>query len=437
MEKLSSNIINWNGLPCMLNCASGRSAIFTNINGDFTICEVETQRLEENSLVEEMKAIDGFKCLERNANINSKEFTLVLSLTEKCNAKCRYCFLDAQTSGEDMSYELIEKSIDLAIDYCANRIINFAAFGGEPSVRPDLVQYMVNYANHKCSELGIDKNRYKFSITTNGYFNDSFCDFLIQHKFNISFSMDGIQLVQKIQRPCVVSFSQLEKNLKKLAESDCILKVRPTVTKYSVCYMLESTKYLHSLGVKRIHFEPVTPGGRASKNNEITNQPNPDIFSNNLIECIKYGETSGIDIICFPYMNIQNAPTPFCDGSVRNRLVVGSRGLISTCVEVQDKLHPLYNYLGVGSYDKENKRFDILYNNRRVCHSSATTDKIKECKQCAYSFFCAGGCPTRNYRATQNSDSISDFRCKIMKSVMPYVLNRFYKKTFKPDSKLL
>lgn len=46
--------------------------------------------------------------------------------------------------------------------------------------------------------------------------------------------------------------------------------------------MLESTKYLYSLGVKRIHFEPVTSGGRASKNNEITNQPDPDIFSNNL-----------------------------------------------------------------------------------------------------------------------------------------------------------
>lgn len=136
-------------------------------------------------------------------------------------------------------------------------------------------------------------------------------------------------------------------------------------------------------------------------------------------------------------MNIHNAPTPFCDGSVKNRLVVGSRGLISTCVEVQDKLHPLYNYLGVGCYDKENKRFDIVYNNRRICHRCATTDKNKECKQCAYSFFCAGGCPTRNYRATQNSDSISDFRCKIMKSVMPYVLNRFYIKTFKPDSELL
>lgn len=215
MEKLLGNIVNWNGLPCMRNCASGKSAIFTNINGDFTICEVETQRLEENSLVEEMNAIEGFKCLERNASINSNEFTLVLSLTEKCNAKCRYCFLDAQTGGENMSYELIEKSIDLAIEYCANRIINFAAFGGEPSVRPDLIQYMVNYANHKCLELGIDKNRYKFSITTNGYFNDSFCDFLIQHKFNISFSMDGVQLVQNTQRPCAVSFSQLEKNLKK------------------------------------------------------------------------------------------------------------------------------------------------------------------------------------------------------------------------------
>lgn len=437
MKKIFGNIVNWHGLPCLQDCGSGKSAIFTNINGDFTVCEVETHRLGENSLVAEMNAIDGFKCLERNVNINSNEFTLVLSLTEKCNAKCRYCFLDAQTNGEDMSHELIEKSIDFAINKSDNRVINFAAFGGEPSVRPDLVQYMVKYANQKCLELGIERNRYKFSITTNGYFNDSFCDFLIQHKFNISFSMDGVQSVQNIQRPCAVSFNQLEKNLRRLALSDCVLKVRPTVTSFSVSYMLESTKYLHSLGVKRIHFEPVTPGGRASKNSEITNQPDPEIFSYNLIECIKYGEDKDIDIICFPYMNIHNAPTPFCDGSIKNRLVIGANGVLSTCVEVQDKLHPLYDYLGVGFYERGSKRFDFIYDRRRVCHKCSLTDKNKECKQCAYSFFCAGGCPTRNYRATQNSDSISDFRCKIMKSVMPYVLDRFYKKTFKPDSEVL
>ena len=62
----------------MRNCASGKSAIFTNINGDFTICEVETQRLEENSLVEEMKAIDGFKCLEKNASINTNEYKILI-----------------------------------------------------------------------------------------------------------------------------------------------------------------------------------------------------------------------------------------------------------------------------------------------------------------------------------------------------------------------
>ena len=433
MREEISYIVNWNGLPCMLNCAIGKSAIFTNIDGTFTICQVDTLRLNDDSLVDELEAIGGFKCLSRKTDINPKEFTLVLSLTEKCNAQCRYCFLDAQTSGNDMSYELIEKSIDLAIEYSNGRAINFAAFGGEPSLRPDLVRHMVNYANHKYSELGIDKSRLKFSITTNGYFNDGFCDFLIQHKFNISLSMDGIRFVQETQRPCKVNYSQLERNLKKLTASDCTLKVRPTVTDFSVCYMLESTKYLHGLGVKRIHFEPVTPGGRACNNDAITKQPDALTFSRNLIECIQYGETNGIDIICFPYMNIHNAPTPFCDGSIRNRLVVGASGLVSTCVEVQNKLHPLYQYLGIGAYNKENKQFDIIFNNRRNCQKCDIKERHEDCKHCAYNFFCAGGCPTRNYRATQDSETISDFRCRIMKLVMPYVLTRFYKKTYVTD----
>lgn len=423
-------IVNWNGLPCLHDRVSGKSAIFTNIGGELTICRVDTCKLNDISVFNQMEAAGGFKCIDKNEEGSLHEFTLVLSVTEKCNAKCKYCFLDAQDDGEDMDIDLIEKSIDLAISLSKGRMINFAAFGGEPSLRADLVRHMVDYAKMRCSDIGIDNNKIKFSITTNGYFNDSFCDFLINNRFNVSFSMDGIPMVQNEQRPCAMNLSQLEKNLTRLANSICILKVRSTVTEYSAQYMLESAKYLHGLGVKRIHYEPVTPGGRAGNNEGAIRQPDVTVFSDNLIGCIQYGETKGMDIICFPYMNINNAPIAFCDGSIKNRIVVGPHGVLSTCVEVQDETHPLYDYLGVGHYDDDKKEFIFDYDTRRICHDCSLNKKHLECETCAYAFFCAGGCPTRNYRGTQNSDTISEFRCGIMKRVMPFVLRRFYDKTF-------
>lgn len=422
--------INWNGLPCMTDSDTGKSAIFTNIEGILTICRVETSSLYKDTLVRQIREAGGFTCLDSNKEESSKEFTVVLSVTERCNARCRYCFLDARSEGNDMDRYLIEKAIDFAIRFSNGRIINFAVFGGEPSIRPDLVKYIVTYARKKYFDLGIGVDKLKFSITTNGYFSDDFCDFLIQNKFHISFSMDGIPLVQKMQRPSVKGIPQLEKNLSRLAKSDCHLKVRATVTEYSSQYMLETTQYLHNFGVKRIHFEPVTPGGRAEKVDCLTNQPNVLVFSKKLISCIQYGESNGMDIICFPYMNMNNSPKAFCDGSIKNRIVVGPRGILSTCVEVQNSDHPLYDYLGIGYFDKDEDRFIINNNERRACHNCMGDRKKNECKTCAFSFFCAGGCPTRNYRGTKDSQVISEFRCNITKHVMPFILRRFYDKTF-------
>lgn len=427
-------VINWNGLPCLQDMTTGKSVIFTNINSELVICEAENAEITEESFYREFDKMGGFECF-RNKYKLANDFTIVLALTERCNAACKYCFLDAVHQGADMSYELIEKSIDFAIKLSDGRNLNIAAFGGEPSVKPDLVKHMVMYSKKKFVDLGISDKKLKFSITTNGYFNDSFCDFLIDNNFKISLSMDGIPLVQQEQRLCNVSISQLERNLSKLANAkNCVLKVRATVTEYSVPYMLDSVKYWQTLGIKRIHFEPVTPGGRASNNNPFTNQPSAITFAHNLIECIKYGEKNGIDIICFPYMNINNAPKAFCDGSIRNRLVVGARGILSTCVEVQDKSHPLYEYLGIGSYDNVNKSFSIDLNMRRICRDCVEYDKNEECSTCPFNYFCAGGCPTRNYRGTMNSDNISEFRCQIMKHIMPFVLRQFYNKTFLEDT---
>ena len=422
--------INWHGLPCLITDVNeGKKAVlFTSIDGNLVACEVPYDQIYSDQIFTEMKENKGFDCLGKTMPIQD-EFNLVLSLTEKCNAGCKYCFLDAQTNGNVMEEKVMKKSISYVIDNYHDRVINIAAFGGEPSTEPELVKRMVSFAK----EYGND-SKITFSITTNGYFDDSFCAFLIDNNFRVSLSMDGVPSVQKLQRPATVSLQQLEKNIKKIATSGCEFKIRCTVTEYSVDYMLDTVKYLKEMGVSRVHFEPVTPGGRASVQTEYTKQPNVDLFVNNLIDCIEYGAKNEVDVICFPYMNMLMAPMVFCDGNIHNRLVVGATGVLSTCVEVQSKKHMLFTSLGVGYYDHDTEELIFEYESRRpLCRGCSALVKNSECTTCAFKFFCAGGCPTRNYRGSESTEIISNYRCSIMKKVMPYILEKYYVATYEED----
>ncbi|MBO5373199.1 MAG: radical SAM protein [Lachnospiraceae bacterium] len=418
--------INWNSLPCLLTKKDGedKAVVFTNIEGDLVACEIPKEKLNDEETKIEITQAGGFDCLGRTMPLQD-EFTLVLSLTERCNAACRYCFLDAQTSGNVMTKEILYAAIDYVARHIKGREINLAAFGGEPSVAPELVKEMVKYGKKVLS------SPYKFSITTNGYFDDDFCDFLIEHNFHISLSMDGIPKVQEVQRPSSIPISQLEKNIRRLAASTCELKIRCTVTEFACKYMLDTVKYLQKMGVTRVHFEPVTPGGRAQIQNAFTSQPLPDYFVGELFKCIDYGAENGVDVICFPYMNMLMAPVVFCDGNINNRLVIGATGVVSTCVEVQNTKHVLFPALGIGAYDETKKSFVFDYAERRpFCRGCSSLVKNPECTNCAFVFFCAGGCPTRNYRGSDSTEIISDYRCRIMKQVMPVILEKYYYATY-------
>ena len=418
--------VNWHGLPCIHVSGQGKdvAAIFTNISNELVICEVPWVDINSAETYEQMLNVQGFNCLGRTAPVQD-EFTLVLCLTERCNASCAYCFLDAQTSGLTMSEELLIKSIDFVRSRFSGRKVNIAAFGGEPTVAPQLLKLMVSYGKEKLADWC------RFSITTNGYFSDNICDFLIENNFQISLSMDGVRVVQEKQRPCGVSIEQLERNILRLVKSKCELKIRCTVTQYSVNYMLDTVKYLSTLGVKRIHFEPVTPGGRAIVSGPLTLQPTVEKFCESLFAYIEYGAQHNIDVICFPYMNMQHAPVVFCDGNINNRLVVGASGILSTCVEVQNRKHPLFEALGIGYFDQKLKKFILEFERRRpFCRGCSELVRNNECKSCAFNFFCAGGCPTRNYRGSENTEIISNYRCAIMKKVMPYILEKYYKNTY-------
>ena len=426
-----SNMMLWNGLPALIDGESNdkKIIVFSNKDGDFVLCEIPYDLREDKELLDEVKNQGFFECLDKKSVYTSDELTVILSLSEKCNCRCKYCFLDAETHGERMTVDILHSAIDKACEIAKGRKINLSAFGGEPSTEFDLMSEMVRY-----SKEIYPRNNLKYSITTNGVFNETICDFLIDNEFTISLSMDGIPEVQNYHRPLAderESYLYVENNIKKLVSANCKMKIRCTVTEYSVNRMTDTVEWLHDLGVKRIHFEPVTQGGRGYDSDSDLRPPDAKEFVENLIKSIELGGKYGMDIICFPYMNMMVAPIVFCDGRAENRIVVSPRGVISSCVEVQTKEHELFPYLGLGEYDSEKRVLEFKYDARRDsirgCHALSGEKPV--CTTCPLKFFCGGGCPTRNYRGSGSTDVVDQYRCDIIRLVMPYILKKFYNGT--------
>ncbi len=124
----------------------------------------------------------------------------LLSLTEKCNLRCTYCYYNESQNERcaDMSDEvreaslryILKKTIEFKHDFIA---ITF--FGGEPLLRFDVILKSVDFLKelvekHR-SELPEDFEL-KFGINTNGtLLNDEILDYLKQERFCIYLSLDG------------------------------------------------------------------------------------------------------------------------------------------------------------------------------------------------------------------------------------------------------
>lgn len=415
-------IFCWNGLPALTD--GDYTAVFSIINNQYVVTRDLTSKFN-NETVNYLKDKNFFEWNSGKEPI-LKEKVVVLSLSEKCNCRCKYCFLDAESCGKTMSVELLHASIDYAFKDLNGRKLKIAAFGGEPTLQPTLLKEMVRYAKEVQKEKYPD-TQISFAITTNGIMNKDTLDFLINEHFKVTLSMDGTEEIQNMQRPLPnnkPSFPYVKEALTRFVESNTDVNVRITVTEYSVDKMLDIVNYLHSVGIKKIHFEAVSEAGRALKNKTELCKNSPDVksFSNKLIECIELATKYKMEVNCSPFV--------WCNGSIDNRIVVSPYGMLSSCVEIQDPSSEMAEYFKYGTIDEQG---NVNIEQRIMKHTPKNPDDKRECNKCPYYLFCKRSCPTRNYRTTKSTCNTDYFKCDFIKIVMPYILNKIYDSVYKKE----
>lgn len=358
----------------------------------------------------------------------SDYFQLTLITTSDCNLKCRYCFANAGEIRIVMWEEVAMAAVRYAIQRVAGRDLLISFFGGEPSLTQELIKKVVLFARQ--SIINTEVSQVRFNITTNGVMSLSFLEYLIENDFFLTISMDGLPIVQDHQRPLKsgdASSPILERTIKILVEHGHEFIVRATVTDYSVAYLVPTIEYFHRLGVSQFHCEAINLAGRAilETKGQPMQRPAAEDFAENLkAAIIKAGEL-GIGILNSSYMNLMQPSVHFCDGVGGNRVSVSYTGEVTTCLEVQGACHPTADYFIIGGYDEAEDRIVINPQKQmRICGNPITSQNSC-CKDCFAIYICGGGCPIRNYHMTGDQNRVDPFRCQVIKSVLPFVVNLF------------
>ena len=103
-----------------------------------------------------------------------------LMLTEECNHRCDYCFVEGKNPANPMNRETAEKAVDFLFERSREKPeLKILFFGGEPMLAFELIKEIVLYVEEKIAGAG---KKISFDMTTNGtLFDEERASFLAEH----------------------------------------------------------------------------------------------------------------------------------------------------------------------------------------------------------------------------------------------------------------
>ncbi len=199
--------------------------------------------------------------------------TIVLNVNTGCNLACSYCYkedLDTPNKGRKMAFDTAVKSIELLLKESPDReSYNLVFFGGEPLSNLGLIREVVDYAEARFGEI---EREVSFSLTTNAtLLNEEIVDWLNQHRFGLTVSMDGPKALHDRNRKTVGgkgSYDIVAAKARMLLERYDSRPVGARVTLTAgVTAVEEIWDHLkNGIGFSEVGFSPVTAGDMATFN---------------------------------------------------------------------------------------------------------------------------------------------------------------------------
>lgn len=321
--------------------------------------------------------------------------------TRNCNLGCRYCDFPApKLTGSIMSANLARGSVDAYLNLLRAAGRNYGEvhfFGGEPFFAMEVVQFVVEYAALRASELKLNLH---FEAITNGIFNENSCRWIANYFDTIILSLDGPAEIQGAQRPARNGqnpFSTIIRNASIFSESAVELIIRVCVTSRSVGRMAKIAAWLgQEFRPSTICFETLTESQLSRISGLLA--PSPWEFARHFIDAARGLDGYGIEIV-FSTASIQNVQTSFCPVG-NDALIVSPDGTLEACYLLPEDWSRSGLDLHLGRVVGD--RFEI---NDRALHRIRGLSVYNKalCSHCLCRYHCAGGCHVNHHIASAES----------------------------------
>ena len=270
---------------------------------------------------------------------------LELSLSERCNLACRYCYCgtcrDELPNGGLMPWETARRSIDWLFARCGGRDVTITFFGGEPLLNKEVMKRAIAYSQELASGAGVKAN---YVMTTNAtLMDDETAELVRKHNFGLMVSLDGPRELHDAQCPTrdgSGSWDRAVAGIRLLMRYRRYVTVRCTMA-HPAPDMLSLIRFFTDFGFTRIVLGPVenpqfpsvcdfTAEDRASAERQLAERVVPWMLGE-----LRVGRKPAYD----PFADVEEAfrsaepPSPsfFHCGACRGNTVVGADGTLYPC----------------------------------------------------------------------------------------------------------
>lgn len=246
-------------------------------------------KLAERNFIREKidvaKEAERFAYKKRFLNYGPNLHAMVVTL--RCNETCVYCHAaraDMSETQTDMTPEIAEKSVDLALQTTSPSVtIEFQ--GGEPLVNFDVVKHIIQYAQQKNRAYG---KQLEFTMVSNlALMDEAKLKYLVENKVQICTSIDGPEALHNKQRilaggnafqEAVKWIRRINKEYEQIGLDPVLYHVEAllTTTRNMLAYPKEIVDTYVELGCRAIFIRPVDPFGWAERAEKIVEYPRSD-----------------------------------------------------------------------------------------------------------------------------------------------------------------
>jgi uncharacterized protein len=373
------------------------------------------ERLRQCGLIREHAPEAG--CSGSEGSLN----TLILKLVGFCDLACQYCYdYRAATYSRRMSDEVAERAIVESLGR-SGPVLRILFHGGEPLLAIDQIRALVPFARKAARAAGRDV---QFAIQTNGrHFSAATVDFLLENRFSIGVSLDGIAEVNdahRVDHSGRGHFAEIEAALRSDPRLLAKVGILTTITRTNVGRLLETARSMRNLGIRHWDATLFQPLGRAEGTPQFAPHTGDVIQSYfalfDAVEAGEFDEMAVVPVLRYLRNVLSTERRSMClrdaCGAARDLVSISVDGAIQSCDCIGDP------QLSLGRMDRESIA-EALDSPTAEAIRGRSTSSLSPCQQCDWRSFCGGTCLAR-----AGLQQIDEVECQISLAVFPDIFQR-------------